>query len=155
MKRSIYIIIIIIVITVIALFPSQKKRIKKVITSCSQALINEDIEGLMEHISFNYNDDYGGSYLVFKKRAEMSFNSYDDFEIELDLMKIDVQEKESRVNINVSIIASAGNERGYLAGDAAGYEKIAVLLEKASLDWKVIKIERLTINDGLPLPQPN
>jgi len=155
MKRYSYFIIIIVVVAVIAFYPSQKKRINKVIEGCRQAIIHEDLDGLMQHISFNYTDAYGGSYLQFKKRAEMSFRSYDDFEIELDRIKIDVKEKNATVGLNVSIIASAGNERGYLIGDAAGFEKTAVYLEKTSYNWKVIKIQRLTRHEGVGILQSN
>lgn len=109
----------------------------------------------MEHISFNYHDNYGGSYLQFKKRAEMSFSSYDDFEIELDRIKIDFHEQEATVGLNVSIIASAGNERGYLIGDAAGFQKMAVYLEKTAYDWKVVKIEKSAAPDGIEAGQKN
>ena len=67
MKKYGLVLVVAAVIIAIVLFPSEKKRIKKVIRTCEQAVINENSEALMSLISFNYLDDYGGSYLTLKK----------------------------------------------------------------------------------------
>jgi hypothetical protein len=144
MKRCGSILILIAIMVIIALLPSEKKQIKKAINISKQALINEDIDGLMDNISFNYYDDYGGSYLQFRKRAEHLFNSFDDFDIVLDIMRVDINEKEALVNLKASIIASADHERGYLLGDAGGSQNVKVYFEKSVNKWNVAKVEGIT-----------
>ncbi len=142
MKRYGYIFITLFIIVIaIALFPSEKKRIKKVIYNCKEAVIMEDIADLMEYISFNYNDEYGGSYLQLKKRVELTFKRFHDFDISIDIMKIAIDGKGATTDLEVSVIASEGNERGYLVGDAGGPQDVKVYFEKSAYEWQVVKIE--------------
>ncbi len=144
MKWYSFIIILVIVITVIVVFPSDKKRIRKIIGQCEQSVVGEDLKSLMGHISFNYSDDYGGSYMMLKKRAEGLFKSYDDFEIASDIKGINITEEKAVADLRVSLIASAGNERGYLLGDAGGHRKLRVYLEKSPYGWQVIRLAGLS-----------
>ncbi len=142
MKRYGYIFIpIFVIVLAIVLLPSEKKRIKKIIHNCREAVIMEDIAGLMEYISFNYHDEYGGTYLQMKKRAELAFRRFDDFDISVGIMNIAIDEKEATTYLKVSIIASDGNNRGYLVGDAEGPQDIEVYLDKSVYEWKVVKIK--------------
>ena len=127
---------------VVIYYPSEKKRVKKVIHRCIESVLHEDVDHLMEPVSFNYRDDFGGSYAGLRKRAELIFNRFDDFDMTADIMNVTVEGKQAEAVLKVSIIASEGNERGYLVGDAGGNEDIKVFFEKSPYEWKVIKIER-------------
>jgi hypothetical protein len=142
-RKSCFFIIILFtaVILVYVLYPTEKKRIKKIIESCREAVKNENINLLMEHISFNYSDDYGGSYLQLKKRMELAFNRFDDIDITADIMNIAIEDKQADAEIKMSVIASEGNNRGYLIGDAGSDQDIKLYLEKSPFEWKVIKVE--------------
>ena len=78
MKKYGFALVVAAVIIVIIMFPSDKKRIRKTIRTSEQAFIKEDLKSVMDFVSLNYTDDYGGSYLTFKKRAERLFSTYDD-----------------------------------------------------------------------------
>jgi hypothetical protein len=105
--------------------------------------LDKDISGLMENISFNYSDDYGGSYLLLKKRLEKLLNRFSDFEITADVMGMEIDENRAEADLKVSVIASKGEERGYLIGDAGGVQDMKVSFEKSpALQWKIIKVER-------------
>ena len=129
------------IIIVIVLFPSDKKRIRKAISACEQAVINENSAALMSLISFNYSDDYGGSYLTLKKRSERLFKTYDDFEFIVDIVGITVNEGEAVADLKLSLIASAGNERGYLFGDAGSHREIRVYLGKEKFGWVIVRLD--------------
>ena len=139
-------VLLITAVIVIVLYPTEKKRIKKTLSACKEAVINEDIDRLMKSISFNYNDDYGGSYLHSKKRMELIFDRYDDFDIRLDIMKLTVDGKQAEAETRLSVIATEGNNRGYLAGDAGSARNITVYLEKSPFSWKVLRIEDVVEN---------
>ena len=123
-------------------YPSDRKRIRKIIHGCRVSIVTEDIDRLMEHISFNFRGPYGGSYLQLKKRAELVFDRFDDFDITADVMNINVEEKEAVADIKTSVIASEGNNRTYIIGDAGSHEDVKVHLEKSPYGWKVIRFER-------------
>ncbi len=124
-------------------YPSDRKRIKKIIHGCRDSLINEDIDRLMEHISFNFRGPHGGSYLQLKKRAELIFKQFDDFDITSDIMNIIIEGKQAEADLKTSVIASEGIDRTYIIGDAGSNEDVNVLLEKSPYEWKVIGLEGL------------
>ncbi|MBI5663951.1 MAG: hypothetical protein HZC49_02500 [Nitrospirae bacterium] len=136
-----YLVLIVLAAVLVAVFyPSDKKRINKVLKACSESVLNEDIGQLMEHISYNYRDDYGGSYLALKKRAEMVFSRFNDFEITADVMRISVDGERAEAQLKVSIIATEDGRRGYFIGDAEKARDVRVLLEKSSYGWEIINI---------------
>jgi len=141
MKKYVFALVAAATIIVIVVFPSDKKRIRKAISTCEQAVINENSEALMSLISFNYVDDYGGSYLTFKKRSERLFKNYDDFEFIVDIVGITVNEGEAVADLKLSLIASAGNERGYLFGDAGSHREIRVYLGKEKFGWMIVRLD--------------
>lgn len=136
------------VVIVISLFPSEKKRVKKIIMKCGDAVAAEDIDALMEHVSFHYSDKHGGSYLRVKNAAESAFNSFDDFDLEIDIMSINIQENKADADVKVSLIVSDGATRGYLLGDAGGLQDVHVSFEKDPYEWKVIRINGVFEHTG-------
>ncbi len=129
------------VIAVFVFYPTDKKRIRKVINSSGEAVIHEDIDGFMRYISYNYNDDYGGSYLFLRKRLEIVFKTLDDIDVEKDIMKISVRETQAQAELRVRVIASKGDNRGYIIGDAGKTQTIKVYFEKSPYKWKIIKVD--------------
>ncbi len=68
----------IVIICILIFFPTDKKRIWKVIVASEKAIIDEELVGLMENISYNYRDEYGGTYLLIKRRMETVFKRLDN-----------------------------------------------------------------------------
>lgn len=137
-----YLILIALAAVLVAVFyPSEKKRINKVLKACRESVLHEDVGQLMEQISYNYRDDYGSSYLVLKKRAEMIFSRLSDFDITADVMNITVDSEQAEAHLKVNIIATEDGRRGYYIGDAVEASDIRVLLEKSPYEWKVISID--------------
>ena len=125
----------------VAFFPSDKKRIKKVVENGRQAVINEDLKGFMDIISLNYNDDFGGNYINLKKRMDRLFKQFDNSDITLDMLGISVNGDTAAAELNLSVITSEGEYRGYLIGDAEGGHDVKVYFGKSPYRWKVVKIE--------------
>lgn len=144
MERRNYIYFAVVVISIVLvyiLYPTDKKRIKKVIENGRQAVLAEDIDLMMDVISFNYRDSYGGTYLLLKKRAESAFHRYNDFEVTADAMRVSVDGNQAEASVKMSVIASVGSNRGYLIGDAEGARDVRIILDKSRYAWKVIQVE--------------
>ena len=133
---------------VFVIYPTDEKRIKRVIAGSEEALLKEDIDGLFEFISYNYQDDYGDSYLILKKRMQIVFKRLDDIEIEKNLLGITVNEKSAEADLNVKVIASEGELREYIIGDAVTWQGIKVYFEKSPYKWKIVKVADLFGNDS-------
>ena len=145
MKRFIYLIIFLLIVVVIGvtLIPTDRNRIKTVVESCRTAVLNRDISGFMEFVSFNYSDDSGNSYLLLKKRLEKFLDRFSEFEITVDVMGIEIDKNSAKVDLKVSVIASEGDDRAYLIGDAGWPDDIRAYFEKApSLQWKILRVEQ-------------
>ena len=137
----------IVVVIGVTLIPTDRNRIKKVVGSCKTAILSKDISGFMEYLSFNYSDDYGNSYLLLKKRLSKLLDRFSDFEITADVMGIEIDENTAKVDLKLSVIASEGDDRGYLIGDAGWPQDIKAYFEKTrSLQWKIMRIERFEQN---------
>ena len=146
MKRpwfSVLVFLIIIIICILIFSPTDKKRIWKVIVASEKTIIDEDIDGLMEGISFNYRDEYGGTYLLIKRRMETVFKRLDNIDTEIQLVKISVDKKQAEADINVRVTASQGEGRSYIAGDPANWQNMKIYLEKLRYKWEVISVKGL------------
>ena len=144
MRRNKYIALsLVAVVTVLAInaYPTEEKRIRKIIYTGRDAFRNRDIDALMKNISYNFRSERGGSYLQLKKRAEIFFKLYNDLELDVDIMGVDVKGEKGEADLKVRLVASKGNDRGYLIGDEADPEDIRVSLEKSPYEWKVAAIQ--------------
>lgn len=131
-------------------YPTDEKRIRKIINNAERAISSKDIDKLMDVISFNYKDDYGNGYLQIKKTAELAFRRLNDIEIEKNILAILVKEDNAEVELSVRVIASSieGEGRGYIIGDAGKAERIKVFFEKSPHKWLVTKVEGVKVFMG-------
>jgi len=137
----------IVIICILIFFPTDKKRIWKVIVTSEKAIIDEELDGLMDNISYNYRDEYGGTYLLIKRRMEAVFKRLDNIEAEVQLVKISVDKKQAEAEINVKVTASYGEDRSYIVGDQANWQNMKIYLEKSPYTWEVIKVSGLSDYD--------
>jgi hypothetical protein len=134
-------VLIIAPILVYVLWPSDKSRIRKLFKEGAQAVIGENLEEVMSKVSYHYSDDQGVSYLLLQKGFERSFKQLDDFIIEYEIQDIDIKDKSATVALDLSVIATYGQETGYILGDAGEQRKTVFYLEKERTTWLVIKTE--------------
>lgn len=144
-RRNIALIFLVIVLPVIFyfLFPSDESRIKKLFREESKAIEKEDIDRVMSGVSFNYRDEYGGTYLSLRETMKKVFQRMDKIEIEYENLKIDIKEKNSSADMDVRIIATVGSDTGYILGDLPHPVHLRFSLEKERTKWLVTKTEGL------------
>jgi hypothetical protein len=128
-------------LVIFILYPTDEKRIIKIIKSVEEAAISKDIDKFMGYISYNYSDDYHNGYIQIKEIIRTGFNRLDDMEIERNIDKISVNENLAEAELSVRVITSIGEERGYIIGDAVNGEKVRVFLEKSTQRWFIKKVD--------------
>jgi hypothetical protein len=123
------------------IYPTDEKRIIKIVSKIEEAAVSEDIDKVMDFISFNYSDDNHNGYIQIKQIILTGFRRLDDIEIERNIEGISIIDNVAESELSFRVIASFGDERGYIIGDAARKESIKVFFEKSAQRWFITKIE--------------
>lgn len=125
------------------LWPSDESRIKKLFNEGSRAIEKEDLDAVMSKVSFNYSDEYGLTYLYLKESMKSVFKQMSDIKIEYENLNIKVNDKIAKADMDVRIIATIGNDTGYIFGDLPKPVHLKFTLEKERTKWLVTKTEGL------------
>ena len=125
------------------LYPSDEDCIRNIIAEIDAAIVDEDIDRIMEPISFNYMDNYGNSYLGLKKKLESVFRNLDIIDIERTIKNISINYTLAEFELSVRVLASMGEEKGYIFGNAVTPQAITIVLEKSADKWLIIRAEGL------------
>jgi hypothetical protein len=146
-KKSILFICLLIAIPIIIylLWPSDESRIKKIFKEGSQAIKEKDIAAVMSKVSFNYRDDYGFTYLYIKETLKTLFQRMESIKIEYENLKIGINDKTATAEMDVRVIATVGNDTGYIMGDMPHPVHLKFTLDKESTKLLVTKTEGLPI----------
>lgn len=136
-------ILFVLAVLIYLLWPSDESRIKKLFKEGSQAIEKGDIDGVMSKVSFNYHDEYGMNYLYMKESMKALFQKMSDIKVEYENLKIKVNEETARADMDVRILATIGNDTGYILGDLAKPAHLIFTLEKERAKWIVTKTEGL------------
>lgn len=128
-------------ISIYVLYPTDERRIIRIINNSEDAVAEKNIDKLMEYVSYNYRDDYGSSYIQIKKILQTVLSRLNDIKIERTITKISVRENFAEAELDVRVIASEGEHRGYIIGDAGQAAAIKIFFEKSSYKWLIIKVE--------------
>ncbi len=124
-------------------YVTEEDRIRNLIAKSEAAVVDKDIDGLMDSVSFNYMDKYGNSYLGLKKSLESVFRNFDIIDIERTIKNISINYTLAEVELSVRVLVSSGEEKGYILGDAGTPQLITIVLEKPSNKWLIIRVEGL------------
>jgi hypothetical protein len=151
MKR--YIVLIIAIAILVYLFlPSRddSREIEAVIHDAIEAGKKKDLDGVMEHLSVEYRDDYGTTYPVIKNVVKNLFGRFDTFDGKYFDLKVSInetEEGEKRAVANFDIYISGINSGTAFAilRSEDSPKNLTVTLKKSKLTgWKIIKVEGWT-----------
>lgn len=130
------------------IFPTDENRIRKTINVGERAVESEDIDGLMERVSYNYQDKYGNNYLFLRKRLADTFRRLDNIAIEKQYRRIVILEGRAEVELSVRVLAShrsaqvrSETDREYFMGDSLEGKTILVFLEKSMQKWLITGVD--------------
>lgn len=142
-KKSKILIFILILSPVLIYFlwPSDESRIKKLIKEGAAAVEKEEIDNVMAKVSFNYQDNHGFTYILLKRGFEDQFKKMSGIEVEYENLKIEVKDKSASASFDLLVIATIGDNTGYIIGDLKNPVHVRLALEKERVSWLVIKTE--------------
>ncbi len=130
-----------IILAVWFFWPTDESRIRKLVKEGAQAAESGDVEGIMAKISFNYRDEYGMTYLSVRETLKREFQRLSDITVEYGNLKIQVLEDTAVAELDVRVIATSGNETGYVLGDIKSPEQLKLTLDKERTKWLIVKVE--------------
>ena len=122
------------------LFVSEEDRIKRVLKEGKEAIEKEDLEGVMDHISLFYRDDYGFTYLRIKVLLQRLFEEFDDIKIYVERMEVEVGENgKATARLLTWATARGKGGTGYIACSGQEPCRVRIDLEKGKTGWKVTR----------------
>ncbi|MBS1235162.1 MAG: hypothetical protein H6R43_878 [Nitrospirae bacterium] len=125
------------------LWPSDENRIKKLFREGANAIEQEKIDDVMSRVSFNYRDEQGLSYLLIKETMGRVFAQMSDIKIEYEIKNITLNDAGATADLDLRVIASYGQDVGYVLGDAAEPAHMKFFLEKERARWLITNTEGL------------
>lgn len=137
------------ILAVYLIRPSDESRIRKLLREGAEAVESGDLEGIMAKVSFNYRDDYGMTYLYLKEGLKRELGRLSDVTVEYGNTEIKVFErgdspgisKSATAELDLRVIATSGNETGYILGDIRTPLRLRIFLDKEGTKWLIVRTE--------------
>jgi hypothetical protein len=130
-----------IAIIVFIVYPTDEKQILSIIKKCRNAVAEENTDEIMNHLSYNYLDSYGNGYIQVRQILNSAFKKLDDIQVDNNVEKIIIDNGHAEVVLSVRVIASFGDERGYIIGDAVNAQNVTLRLDKGTHRWLITYTE--------------
>lgn len=130
-----------VIITVFLLWPSDESRIKKLFKEGSSAVKAEDIEKVMSKVAYDYHDENGFTYLYIRDALRRQFDLLSEIDVEYDKLRITVSDKTAVAEMELRVIATLGNETGYIIGDIKEPLHLKFILGKERTKWLIVTSE--------------
>ncbi len=129
-------------VVVYVLWPSDEARIRKLLRETAAAVEAEDMDRVMSSFDFAYRDAHGLSYLLLKRTLKREFGRVSDIEVDYEGLTVTVRDKKAGATLDLRVIATMGEARGYCLGDFDTPFSISVGLRKTPTGkWLVVEAE--------------
>ncbi|MGD0887187.1 MAG: hypothetical protein ABSA46_20275 [Thermodesulfovibrionales bacterium] len=125
------------------LWPSNESRIRKLFNEGAKALERKDLDTVMSKVSYNYQDEYGMTYLYLKETLKREFANLSDITVECEDLKIQITDDTAIAELKLRILATSGIETGYILGDIKTPLFLRFTLEKTRAKWLITKTEKV------------
>jgi len=128
-------------VVVYLLWPSDESRIRKLFREGAVAVEKRNLEEVMAKVSFNYRDEeHGLSYLALKEILKEVFGKLSNIQMDYEIRKIGIKEKNATAEVDLRVIATRGEDTGYIIGDASSPVHLTFSLEKERTKWHITGI---------------
>ncbi len=151
MARYIIPLIIVVVLLVYFFYPAgdDTSEIESVFDDMIESAEKRDLEGITEHFSIHYKDEYGATYPAVKNIIENMLEKFDTIEASYSDLSVSINEneygeKEAAANLDVIATGIKSVVPHSLIGNDESPENVTVILKKSTLGgWKIIEVEGL------------
>lgn len=156
MKKYLILIIIAVVVLIYIFLPSgdDNREIEVILDGVIQAGKEKNLDGVMEHFSINYRDDYGATYPVVKNIAKTFFDKFDGFDGKYSDLTVSIDdteegEKQAVANFDISVSGIRSSIPTPILGSGDVPQNLIVTLRKSKLTgWKIIKVEGVELEEN-------
>lgn len=151
MSKYILLLIALAVVLIYFFFPrgDDAGQIEIVFNEIRDAAEKKDAEGVTEHFSLQYKDEYGAGYPVVKSIITKAFQEYDDIQASYSALSAvfgenEYGEKEAVANVDVLVTGFKSGIPYTLIGSGGSPDNITVTLKKSGISgWKITGVEGL------------
>lgn len=132
----------------------EPREIEAVFDEMKEAASNKDTDGVAEHFSMQYKDEYGATYHVVKKVIGNVFRKYDSIRVSYSGLSVvfsenESGEKEATANLDVTVTGYSSGMSYDLIGSEDSPDNVTVTLEKSGLGgWKITGVEGLDAQES-------
>jgi len=130
------------------------REIESVFNEMIDAAGKNDTDGIAEHFSLQYKDEYRASYPVVKNVIENAFRKYDNVRVSYSGLSVifsenESGEKEAAANFDVTVTGQSSGMSYDLIGSEGSPDNVTVTLKKSALNgWKVTGVQGLDEQDS-------
>ncbi|HXX57793.1 MAG TPA: hypothetical protein VEI96_07305 [Thermodesulfovibrionales bacterium] len=142
--RIVFLILSLLVVTAWLLWPSDESRIRRTLKEEVKAMEAGDVDGVMAKISYAYHDEYGMSYLTLGEELKRQLKTLSDITVEYEDLMIRVEDGEATAEFMLRVIATKGNETGYIIGDVKTPLRLRLVLRKEHGRWLIAETKSLS-----------
>src|SRR4030042_296508 len=122
------------------LLVTDEARIRRVIYQGKAAIEKKDIEGVLEQVSREYQDDYGLNKVAIMMLFQRLFKEFDAIDIHIAELRIEIDEKkQGHAFLLTWATARTEDKTGYIVGSAEKPCRGVFTLAKEGGKWRVIK----------------
>lgn len=156
MKKYVILIIIAVVVFIYIFLPSgdDTREIEAILDEVIQAGKEKNLDGVMEHFSINYRDNYGATYPVVKNIVKTFFDKFDGLDCKYSDLKVSIYETEERgkqavANFEISVSGVSSGIPTFILGNGDTPQNLTVTLKKSKLaGWKIVKVEGVKLEEN-------
>jgi hypothetical protein len=122
------------------LLMSDEARIKQVIYQGKAAVEHKDIEGVLEQVSREYQDDLGLNKVAIMMIFQRAFREFDAIDIHVEELRIEIDEKkQGHAFLEAWATVRAQDKARYLVGSPDKPCQVVFTLAKEGGKWRIIK----------------
>ena len=155
MSKYIPLLIALAVVLIYLFFPrgDDAGQIEAVFNEIRDAAGNKDTEGVTEHFSLQYKDEYGAGYPAVKGIIRNAFQEYDGIQASYSGLSAvfgenEYGEKEAAANVDILVTGFKSGIPYILIGSEGSPDNITVTLKKSGISgWKIAGVEGLDTPD--------
>ena len=155
MSKYILLLIALAVVLIYLFFPrgDNAGQIEAVFNEIRDAAGNKDTEGVTEHFSLQYKDEYGAGYPAVKGIIRNAFQEYDGIQASYSGLSAvfgenEYGEKEAAANVDILVTGFKSGISYILIGSEGSPDNITVTLKKSGISgWKIAGVEGLDTPD--------